>query len=156
MGGDSYVGGNLPPGNDWKYGCGYIIRRNETYIIVELFSADKSRQATNVHVGSAWKGWEAIALNSDMVDFTFLDSIQLSTEAAVNTYYNTVSSSLMNNTWYRRVVSHGITHSVLSGGIYYLEGFKVTSDYEWQKITSYGRIFYRSKSNGSWTSWTAK
>lgn len=87
------------------------------------------------------------------------------TEDGINNFYNTVSTDMNNNTWYRATISNVVAHPVLSGGVYYLEGFKTDSSYEWQIITSYSlsddinadiRIFHRSKNKGIWSNWIRK
>ena len=63
---------------------------------------------------------------------------------------------MQNLTWYRRLLDHGVYHSVLGGGTFYLEGFKLTSEYEWQRATTYNRetaMFFRTKERGSWSEW---
>lgn len=64
---------------------------------------------------------------------------------------------MADNTWYRGCVYHQTNHSVIGSGIFYLEGIRYNSLYEWQSVTTYGgsstKRFTRSKFNGSWTSW---
>ena len=87
------------------------------------------------------------------------------TEDGINNFYNTVSTDMNNNTWYRATISNVVAHSIFSGGVYYLEGFKTNSSYEWQIITRYSlsddinadiRIFHRSKNKGIWSNWIRK
>lgn len=93
-------------------------------------------------------------LNGNLVTLEIPSQPPLASEAAINDYYNTVSDGCANTTYYRRVVSHGVSHSVLSGGVFYLEGFRVNSSYEWQIARTYNnRIFYRDKITGVWRAW---
>ena len=84
----------------------------------------------------------------------------LADEAAINNVYDNWSSAMNDSTWYRGVISHNVSHSVLGGGTWYLEGYKTDAYYEWQCIRSYSgtgiRMFVRSKYNGTWNSWVAK
>lgn len=78
-----------------------------------------------------------------------------STEAEINSIYNSFSDSIKADCWYRAYVIHGTNHSVLGGGNWYLEGVKTTSGYEWQKITCYQSqgMFVRQKRGGTWGAW---
>lgn len=80
------------------------------------------------------------------------------TEEEVNNLFNSWSSGLSDNTWYRGIIYWNFSHSVLGGGNYYLEGHKTNTNYEWQSITKYKTAsgatkFYRSKNNGTWNDW---
>lgn len=85
-----------------------------------------------------------------------------STEEEINSFYDNYSADMENCTHYKAITSHGIGHSIFGGGMYYLEGCKILSGYEWQELTSYKDInltimrkFVRSKENGTWTPWKA-
>lgn len=93
-------------------------------------------------------------LNSNLTTLEIPAALSLTSEALINNYYDTVSNSLSNNTHYRRLVSHGVGHTVLSGGVIYLEGTRVNDNYEWQIARSYSdRNFYRDKIAGTWRAW---
>lgn len=82
--------------------------------------------------------------------------IGLTTEALINEAYLTAHSETPDQTPYRRIMNHGMAHSVLGGGRWYLEGYKDSSAYGWQKATSYGnptKTYTRSLNNGTWTAW---
>lgn len=80
----------------------------------------------------------------------------LTTEALIGQAYITAHTETPNGTLYRRLIYHAFAHSILGGGVFYLEGYRADASYGWQRITSYGnptRIFTRSINNGTWTTW---
>ena len=80
----------------------------------------------------------------------------LTTEALIDQTYITAHTETPDGTLYRRLIYHAFAHSILGGGVFYLEGYRASSSYGWQRITSYGnptRIFTRSINNGTWTTW---
>ena len=83
---------------------------------------------------------------------TSLDSV----EAAAG-FYDNLSATMPDRTWYHRAASHNVSVPVLGTGVYYIDGLKTSSLYEWQRVTSYGngspRSFIRSKYGGTWGAW---
>ena len=83
-----------------------------------------------------------------------------SSDSEIDSIYDNWASELGGNTWYRGLVGHNILHSILGGGTFYIEGFKMSDFYEWQTSRSYSSIsiieYVRSKHNGTWTSWTKR
>lgn len=80
----------------------------------------------------------------------------LTTEALIDQAYITAHTETPDGMPYRRLMYHGFAHSILGGGVYYLEGYRASSSYGWQRITCYGnptRVFIRSINNDTWTTW---
>jgi len=80
-------------------------------------------------------------------------------EDEINTIYESLNTNATNGEWYRARVHHDIAHSVLGGGTWYVEGYKQSNTYAWQKITCYkpkGARTYGRSLNGSttWSEWT--
>lgn len=109
--------------------------------------------------GSTWKGRTKLLTNSDLYVIN-VPYTSANTESNIDNFYNNFSASLPEYTWYRGTVSHGVIHSILGGGTWYLEGYKTTAYYEWQCIRSYSetgiRMFARSKYDGTWKPWVVK
>lgn len=102
-----------------------------------------------------WTNWEKFALYDEMMALK-MGIVTGKTEADINSIYNTFSSSMQNNTWYRGLISHGVAHSILGAGTLYLEGYKELSSHEWQKATSYFgncRQFVSAKDANVWGDW---
>lgn len=71
--------------------------------------------------------------------------------------YNNYSKDMPNRTYYRFVAQHNIGEGFLTGGCWYVEGFKNDNNYEWQMAKLYVQlarhpIQYRVK-NVNWLSW---
>lgn len=66
--------------------------------------------------------------------------------------YDSYSANFPNGTYYRAKMRHAAQISPLTGGDYFLIGFKTSSDYEWQIAKSYNakNIFIRDKIGGKW------
>lgn len=80
----------------------------------------------------------------------------LTTEALIDQAYITAHEETSNETPYRRIMNHSFNHSIFGGGRKYLEGYRSSANYGWQKVTGYGnyaRIFTRTLNNGTWTEW---
>lgn len=62
----------------------------------------------------------------------------------------------INSEWYRSSINV-LADLTLGGGVWYIEGFKTNTNYEWQKATSYHtnntRCMSRVKWDGTWLSW---
>ena len=103
---------------------------------------------------------EIEATNEKLTTYPYF-AVKLMTEEAIDNYYDTVGENLgTTDTHYTRVVQHGVSHSVLKGGNYFLEGYRANSNFEWQKITLYSvdretRKFERSKVDAVWTEWVS-
>ena len=82
--------------------------------------------------------------------------VGLTTQALIDQAYITAHNETPDQTLYRRMMNHGAQHDPMGGGRYYLEGYRESSTYGWQKTTSYGnptKMYTRSLNNGTWTSW---
>lgn len=86
--------------------------------------------------------------------------VQTTDETSIDNAYNNWSSSISNATYYKGTILHNVVHSVLGGGVWFLEGYKDDSAYEWQEIRSYSndgiKDYCRSKMAGAWKPWVAK
>jgi hypothetical protein len=84
-------------------------------------------------------------------------SASLGSVEAATDFYDNISSTMPDRTWYRRAASHNISVPVLGTGVYYIDGLKTSALYEWQRATSYGngspRSFMRAKYGGIWGDW---
>lgn len=104
---------------------------------------------------------EVDAVENKLTAYPFGDVNVLSTEEEIDNYYDTVGTNNFGlNTHYTRVVQHAVSHSILGGGNFFLEGFVVNSNVEWQKLTMYSNAgetikFERSKINGPWSDWVS-
>lgn len=83
---------------------------------------------------------------------------QSTSEADTDNYLDNYSSSFAGNTHYFGAINLATGHSDIGGGHFLLEGYKTTTDYEWQQMTSYdSRLGFsrkiRSKYNGVWGEW---
>lgn len=98
-------------------------------------------------------------LNGEMTA-TKIQSNGTTTEESINNFYDNFSSGLAAQTYYKTSVSHNVAHSILGGGLWFVTGFKNSSNFEIQTIQSYSangtRFFTRCKSGGVWTAWVAK
>jgi len=88
-----------------------------------------------------------------------IPSYEGKTEEEVNNIYNTIQQDKPNGLWYQAYVTHSVSHSVLGGGVFYLEGFRTNSKFGIQRITVYTsgggtKCFSRSYANGVWYDWT--
>jgi hypothetical protein len=103
---------------------------------------------------------------SDITDFPDMSkyaftSTSMNTETDINNFYDNCSADITPNTMYSNIVAHGVSHSILGGGTFLIEGFKLNASYEHQMVRSYAggatgiKMFVRSKYNGAWNAWQA-
>lgn len=96
-------------------------------------------------------------LNGELKIYTFEPKI-FSSVPDIDDFYNNYSNAIPNHTWYRFATNHIIMHPELGGGVFYVEGFKTGSAYEYQAVRTYGTNGYneygRSKYDGLWQAWT--
>ena len=96
-------------------------------------------------------------LNTGMTEL-LIPNIAINTEDELMAYLDNITDT--DETWYRRTFGLNIAVSIWpvgGGGAYYVEGYRTSEKYEWQKAMSYGdpiRCFMRSKRNGIWSGWT--
>ena len=80
------------------------------------------------------------------------------TSAEIEQIYNNYGNT-GTNIYYKVDVIHGASYSVFSGGHYLLEGINASSEFGWQRATSYAHekihCFVRSKINGAWNEWSS-
>lgn len=86
------------------------------------------------------------------------DSGNFNNVDAITDYFNSISSGLAENSWYRRSIYISVNYpAFIGGGRYYIEGCKATNTFEWQSATTYSAVgykkFYRSKTNNDWSDW---
>ena len=73
----------------------------------------------------------------------------------INEIYDSLHTSVADKTHYEAVVVNNVAHPILGGGAYYVEGWRDSDDYGWQKATLYyqNKFFYRALFNGEWSGW---
>lgn len=100
-------------------------------------------------------------LNSRTKTLTMTYDATLNTDSDAQLYFNNLSVNQNNLTWSRRCINLFFSYPPFgSGGIFYVESFKGSENYEWQTATTYhatlGRMkFARSKIGGTWNEWIA-
>lgn len=102
------------------------------------------------------------ALNSNLTTLPLPMISGLNTQEKIDAAYNDAHDNVVDNVHYIRLIVHGMSHNVLGGGRFLLEGYRATRTYGWQKITAYSssyggenRKFERANVNGAWTEWKA-
>ena len=84
----------------------------------------------------------------------------MATDTEIETFLQELHSSATNMSWYRSSLSVNATGLSLSGGTWYVEGFKVTALHGWQKVIKYAPndvlLYYRSLYSSTWSSWITK
>ena len=97
------------------------------------------------------------SLNTGLTEL-LIPNIAINNEDELMAYLDNITDT--DETWYRRTFGLNIAVSIWpvgGGGAYYVEGYRTSEKYEWQKAMSYGdpiRCFMRSKRNGVWSGWT--
>lgn len=97
------------------------------------------------------------SLNTGLTEL-LIPNIAINNEDELMAYLDNITDT--DETWYRRTFGLNIAVSIWpvgGGGVYYVEGYRTSEKYEWQKAMSYGdpiRCFMRSKRNGVWSGWT--
>lgn len=87
------------------------------------------------------------------------DYFRGATETELDTLYANLHTNSKDLSYYKALVVHGVAHSVLGGGTFYVEGFRHSANYGYQRIVSYGTsgtktfAYERSMYDGSWISW---
>jgi hypothetical protein len=85
-------------------------------------------------------------------------AISVSSQQEFDDTLNSISDSMPNNTYYKRVL--GLTATIPKpmnvGGTWMLDGHKASSLYQWQKLISYigDNMYFRTCSNGTWSNWS--
>lgn len=110
---------------------------------------------------SEWTEWLTFSDDSTILrdaQQVILPEHQSTSEADTDNYLDNYSSSFAGNTHYFGAINLATGHSDIGGGHFLLEGYKTTTDYEWQQMTSYdSRLGFlrkiRSKYNGVWGEW---
>lgn len=80
-------------------------------------------------------------------------------EADSKKFIDNFSESFSRNTFYRFVIGNYYSSAdPLSGYIWYVDGFKMGTGYEWQMARTYrpdtnGTLYYRTKYSSSWKAW---
>lgn len=77
----------------------------------------------------------------------------------IGALYASFHTNAKDDDYYKAIISHNVSCDVLGGGVWYLEGVRITSTYGWQKATCYDVnkviiAYERSINNGVWTGWT--
>lgn len=97
-------------------------------------------------------------INNNLVAYPlYNDGINVSTQLALDAAINNLTR-FTNGSFYRFLLNVNELGLSLSGGSWYVEGFKASDDYGWQKVTGYGsptQIKYRSKL-ATWGGWETK
>lgn len=80
------------------------------------------------------------------------------TEEEIDAIYTSLHENAVDDGWYRARVQHNVAHSILGGGIFYVEGFRATVKFGIQEITVYKsntgvKKFVRSLANNVWGTW---
>lgn len=83
--------------------------------------------------------------------------ISINSQEEFDTLINNVSNNMFNSTHYKRVIGFNVGIPSIGGygGTWFLEGYKVSSLYECQKLIGYqgGLMYYRVKFTGTWSPW---
>ena len=86
--------------------------------------------------------------------------ITLNSQAEFDSYLDTVTSTMSNNTTYKRVINPRLAvQPVGTGGIWLLEGFKAENNYQTQEISVYNSSntrsikWIRKREAGVWSEW---
>lgn len=100
------------------------------------------------------KGASEYALQTDLTAYE-VSTYTGATVEQINQIYNSLHTSFANKTHYEAVVVNNVAHPILGGGAYYVEGWRDSDDYGWQKATLYyqNKFFYRALFNGEWSGW---
>lgn len=102
-------------------------------------------------------GQEIDVLNNKLVKYNMTVN-QATNQNELDNILNNASDA--NNQYYRLLVNVNFQSGTLSGGFYYVEGYRRTIDYEWQRAIIYSAtgaiIKFRSKFNGVWNDWVDK
>lgn len=96
--------------------------------------------------------------NGSLLKMTMVEK-QFKNETDSKNYFDNFSASFSNNTYYRFAAGNYYTSTdPLSGYVWYVEGYKMMSGYEWQHARTYrpdlnGTMYYRTKYANKWGAW---
>lgn len=102
-------------------------------------------------------GAEYFAPADEIFSVNFIERhFKANTETELDEYLINLHTNAKEGDWYRGVVRCDVVHSIFGGFTYYVEGFKWTPNFGYQKMTSYtdnGRTFERAIYSGTWGDW---
>lgn len=85
-----------------------------------------------------------------------MSPVVVSSQSVLDNVINNVSS--VDRQWYRLAVHVNVENLTLHGGVWYIEGFRHNSGYEWQNASTYyvggSAKRTRAKMDNTWTGWT--